>query len=289
MKEPLLPSNFLLYARCVSNLLKCVDEHQKKYNREHGQQAHITISTIFKGGIDRWFNVSYISKAQIWFTPPWWFGNEDAYLDLVRKFSKERNIYMRRIVGFPIKSNPRDVIIKCRDKDPYFLTNHDFREFVKDGKLDGVTLLDSINLKDPSQVHDCNIIPLGILEDNIPDGWQKAVDFFQNYFHTNWNYESQRKGVFYKYCRKKDLEKNNNHLSKDDLFIVEINYGNGEKGKAFGIIFNQSEEKDTSGIKPLDSQDLTDALNEFEKCWNSFAKKDINDIYENQSPITISP
>lgn len=298
LKEPLLPSNFLLYARCVSSLL---DEIILHYNKclDENNTPNVTILTFFKGNISRWFNVSYLSKPRFWCTRNWWYNGKSGYLDAVKNISSQGNykkFLFKRIIGLYSKEeegenfiDSRKVLILGDNNNPKFIqiselikkiyVEEDSDSKIKKYFLGNTELLKTIvpEYRD-AIVNNPYIVPMGLVnKQEDQKDWINAVDFFENNFHTP-DIGHPGEGVFFKYCKGVEMDNRKyNYVSMDDLFIVDIEYPNGTKGTPFGITFNQDEDTDTSGIKILQFDQIKKAREEFEEFWVSGTQK-INEI-----------
>jgi len=285
----LLAANYVTYAECTVRMFRVIDEYLK--NRKSNEK--ITIYTCFNSPIEKWFNVSAISRLDLYCCPDWWSNEEKTgYIDKIANMAMDKNVEVKicRLVGVDVASmKQRDIEqigIYYEGRYPKRIDLNDLNNY-RDGevyKYKGVELLLQPSAEDIVELE--KIFLLGKLpEGNMPNNWKKMIRCFENDYHSPVDKKLKsineyKDGVYYRYV---DKDKINGLLSKDDLFIVKVrscaSTDHAEQGVPFGMYYNENSKMDTSGIKLLDQDEIINTSRSFEKIWeNGYAK--LKDLLE---------
>jgi hypothetical protein len=293
---PLLPSNFLLYARCVEQIREVT---AAKYGTS--SRIRIAIRTLLTRDIKRWFNIQRIHLSDdkpIWCTTQWW---ENYKIQVRDSNLKPYGICLHRLLRYDPPTEGTEFEIQKqyfrlglrKETDPGrdYLTAHELIEVKTDlsGRglltgiawLDGAEFIDTASGQDVSQVRFhpiCQVSDPHIAEQlqQWPNDRFVFSSAFQNYKHYHNTVDTiplqpVRPGAWGKQIGQKSLVEDAEHLirNNDDLFLVDF-FEPTEAVRVvgrFGISFRIEEHKDIAGIRLLSDEEVTNAVAQFDKVW----------------------
>lgn len=288
----MLPSNFLLYAHCVGQIMASTLEHSEK-----SEKTRVVVRTVFSKDLARWFNVqaihSPLSYETAWCTADWW---ETYRKSIHRERLKGSPIALLRLHRIDVDTVPqarehphRDYLRLCyqQDKGRPEASPLQLRHFLKakaslvaDGLdvgkwtcgVDALNRAPAHNGRSDIQIHPILVQPdsakrAALLAWNNSEYWisQAYQDFKRA--HEVSEYQEGQFGAWAKYCFKADI-KQDDHIIRnmDDFFVVEFI---GHKGLAsrFGVSLEIEEHNDIAGIRLLSHELLETAVQQFDAVW----------------------
>jgi hypothetical protein len=293
---PLLPSNFLLYARCVEQIRKMT---AAKYGAS--PLIKISVRTLLTRDIKRWFNIQRIHLSDdkpVWCTTRWW----EEYKKEVRDNSlTQHGICLHRLLRYdPPKEGTEPEIQrqyfrlgfrKEMDTEREFLTAQEFIEVKSELSarglsagvvwLDGAEFIDGTSGQGVSQVV---LHPICQVSDsevaNQLQQWTNDRFVFSSAF---WNYKHYhnsteeipqrpvKPGAWGKQIGQGSITPDAEHLirNNDDLFLVDF-FDRNDAARVvgrFGISFRIEELKDIAGIRLLSDEEASNAVAQFDNVW----------------------
>jgi len=288
--DPILPSEFSHYAKCVGAILKSTKDILLDANFNH----HITIRTILNPPITKWYNITYIPNGDFYITGDWW----EQYKETVREFADaNQRIQIKRLIGVDSKNDNNDsakIIYQGKENE---VTAKNLADIIdlqvkKSGVIDGVNLIPecgprkgekSMEAIDQSK-REAYII--GLLADGQVEktNWIKAIQDFESRYHSvrsiEFNPRKVRKnenGVFRLYANQAEIY-SRDFLNYDDIFLVTDDSTDDPKYKSFGIVFEFRGSKGMSGFRFLKPNEADEAAKSFDKAWKEIGRKTIEDV-----------
>jgi len=292
---PLLPSNFLLYARCVEQIR---DVTAARYGTS--SPIRIAIRTLLARDVKRWFNIQRIHLSDdkpIWCTTEWW----EHYKDQVRHSNlKQNGICLHRLLRYdpPTEGVDLDVQkqylrLQFREFNPEreYLTARELIEAKEELDshglgthvrwLDGAELVGNVPEQELTRVR---LHPICQVDNNDAAQrllqWSSIRFLFLSAFENYKNYHETadpsppkpvKSGAWGKQIGRSSVSEDSDHIvrSNDDLFLVDFfkSDDNVVIGR-FGLSFRIEEHKDIAGIKLLSGAEVSNAVEQFDHVWS---------------------
>jgi hypothetical protein len=293
--EPLLPSNFLLYAHCVE---KIRENTSSTFNTSSG--IKVAIRTLLTQDITRWYNIQRLhlpGDKMLWCSTLWW---EHYKLRIHHSNLEPHGICLHRLLRYDA-SAPEGTF----DDQKRYLRLHIRKEFASQREclsaeefVEVKTQLDdagfggaltwlsgaehirvATNQVPEFRIHPiCKVDPLSTraIQNWIGETSRYALtSAFEDYrtYHNTFGrcHETPTKaGAWGKQIDKGILQAERSPFIKeyDDLFLVDFYRVDGDAcvGR-FGISFRIEEHKDIAGIRMLSPTDVTAAVEQFDDAW----------------------
>jgi hypothetical protein len=263
--DPLLISNFNIYAECVNALLDTL------VNSSSGFGKTVIVWTLLDNPLIRWYNMVNISSKNFFITTPWW----EKYKNTVANMKNHNKFQMRRLAC------KRDFKFNNINYDTDNLYVYKNAKCQKIGEIENIIsaktnvdiipcILESMKYKEYA---DTEVVLIGTPNgNNISDDWTSLIKHFEKTYHsTPKEYlKDYDKGVFHGYINNTIIEEDKDlaaYLDYDDIFIIQFDQQN-DHIDGFGIALNLSEKSDTDGIKLLSGNDLHKTQKALKTKWN---------------------
>lgn len=272
--DPLLISNFNIYAECVTALLDTLVNSNFDFGKT------VIVWTLLDNPLLRWYNMVNVSSKNFFITTAWW----EKYKKAVAKMKDNNKFQMRRLVckrDFDINNEYYDTnnLVIYKNATPQKIK--DVESIFNDNPT--VNILSCIKESTRYQEYaDEEIIVIGsVNQKGVNENWIPLINHFEQTYHSmsKQYLKDTDKGVFYGYINSTIIEQNRDlaaYLDYDDIFLIQFDEHNGDI-EGFGIALKLSEKSDTDGIKLLSGHDLQKTKSALQIKWNErFSKWNVN-------------